>query len=175
MNSNFVKGSFLKFGMRTLAAFLLIVLLVLPASAAIYGDINEDGEINVHDVVMVMRHVLALEPLDDHQVLLADVNSDGEVDVRDATLIMQRSLKLIDHFPDLPDAAPGLIEDFLVEEGLSPGKKLVIVLLDTPEPDDYTVSVGNTELSYNEDIGGFRGEVDEDEAELGKVKVAGFE
>ncbi|MFO7952939.1 MAG: dockerin type I repeat-containing protein [Bacillota bacterium] len=171
MKNYIFKSYFVKGGLATLAALLFLALLALPGSAAMYGDIKEDGEINVHDVVMVMRHVLALEPLEDHQVLLADVNSDGAADVRDATLIMQRSLELIDHFPDLPDAAPGLIEDFLVEEGLSPGKKFVIILLDTPDPQEYTVSVDNTELSYNEDIDGFRGEVDEDDAELGKVKV----
>ena len=167
--------NFMKLKLKTAGFFIPVILLLFlvssPGLAAVYGDINEDGAINVQDVVMVMRHILDLELLDDDQLMLADVNNDGEVDVRDATLIMQKALAVIEQFPDLPDAPPGLIEEFISEEGLSPGKKFVIVLLDTDYPEEYKVSVGDTELVYYEEIGGFRGEVDEENAEFHRVKV----
>ncbi len=81
-----------------LSAFLFILLLVSAASAAVYGDINDDGDINVQDVVLVMKHVLELETLTAAQLTTADVNGDGAINVQDVTLIMQHTLGLIDEF-----------------------------------------------------------------------------
>lgn len=64
-----------------------------------YGDLNNDGFIDVHDVVIVMRHVLRIETLNDEIVKYADVNGDGEVNVIDVTMIMRRTLELIKEFP----------------------------------------------------------------------------
>jgi hypothetical protein len=84
----------------TMLFALLFLLLVAPvAFATMYGDINEDGEIDVRDVVLVQRHVLQKITLTAHQQMLANVKGFGEVDARDVVLIMKRSLKLIDDFP----------------------------------------------------------------------------
>ena len=61
----------------------------------------------------------------------------------------------------------------MVEEGLSPGKKMVVVILNVTDPEEYTVQVGETELEYRDSIEGFRGEVHEDEAKRSKVSVSG--
>jgi hypothetical protein len=42
------------------------------------GDINEDGEINIQDVILVVNLVLSNEYND-----LADINSDGVVNILD--------------------------------------------------------------------------------------------
>ena len=42
------------------------------------GDINEDGEINIQDVILVANLVLSNEYND-----LADMNSDGNIDILD--------------------------------------------------------------------------------------------
>jgi methionine-rich copper-binding protein CopC len=79
---------------------LLFLFLVTPAVlATMYGDINEDGEIDVRDVVLIQRHVLGKITLTAQQKVLANVKGFGEIDARDVVLIMQRSLGLIDEFP----------------------------------------------------------------------------
>ena len=72
---------------------------IINANFNLYGDINNDGDINVVDAVAVMRHILELEELTKHQVLAADVNNDGEVNVIDVSLIMHKALGLIEEFP----------------------------------------------------------------------------
>lgn len=62
------------------------------------GDINNDGNIDVQDVVLAMRYVLVLENFSEVQKKAADVNLDGEIDIRDITLIMRRALDIIDNF-----------------------------------------------------------------------------
>jgi len=42
------------------------------------GDINEDGEINIQDVILLVNLVLSNEYND-----LADMNSDGNIDILD--------------------------------------------------------------------------------------------
>jgi len=155
-----------------LCAITALVLLSPGARAVTYGDVNHDGVVDVRDVVLVMRHILDLETLGEAEQELADVNVDGEIDVRDATLMMRKALGLIDHFPDIDQEEAALIEEFIVEEGISPGKKMVVVILNVSDPEEYTVQVGETELEYRESIEGFRGEVIEEEAKLSKVSIS---
>jgi len=83
-----------------LLSLLLFLLIFAPvAAAAIYGDINDDGDVDVQDVVLAMKHALGLELLTGTEKSVADVNGDSDVDVQDVTLIMQYSLGLIDDFP----------------------------------------------------------------------------
>lgn len=62
------------------------------------GDVNGDGEIDVQDVVLTIRHALEIELLSGGALERADVNGDGEIDILDVTLIMRFSLGLIDSF-----------------------------------------------------------------------------
>jgi len=64
-----------------------------------------------------------------------------------------------------------LIKDFIIADGLTPGKKMVVVILDVDDPQSYSVSVGGTILEYSDAVGGFRGEVDEADAVRSKVVV----
>ena len=159
------------FTVALLFAFVMPAIFDSTVQAAAYGDVNQDGLIDVRDVVLVMRHILELDTLNETEQNLADVNADGAIDVRDATLLMQKSLGLIDHFPDLDEEEVDLIKEIIIEEGISPGKKLVIVMLDVANPEDFIVKVGQTSLQYRASIEGFRGEVDEDEADRSKVSV----
>lgn len=93
-------------GVKTLFILLMVLFLVFTvysvttgAPGIPYGDVNDDGEIDVRDVVLVMRYVLEVEDLTNDQIKAADVTADGEVNVRDATMIMQYALGLIDEFP----------------------------------------------------------------------------
>ncbi len=165
------KFSLLVFTAMLFCVFVMPVIFDSTGQAAAYGDVNQDGLIDVRDVVLVMRHVLEFDTLNETEKNLADVNADGAIDVRDATLLMQKSLGLIDNFPDLDEDQAGLIKEIIIEEGISPGKKLVVVMLDVDNPENYIVKVGQTSLQYRASIEGFRGEVDEDEADRSKVSV----
>ncbi len=92
-----------KSGLGTVTFLVTVILIfIISFSAACApmsspGDINEDGKVDVRDVVMVMKYVLDLRTLTDDQLKTADLNNDGVIDVKDATKMMQLSLGLNDH------------------------------------------------------------------------------
>ncbi len=59
----------------------------------IRGDINNDGKVNVLDVILVMRHILELEALPADGQEAADLNNDGDIDVIDVSLLMRIALE----------------------------------------------------------------------------------
>jgi len=87
-----------------LSILLFLMLFTSFASAAVLGDVNEDGKINVLDVVLAMQHVLEIDdpPLTEAQKTAADVNGNGLINVLDVTLLMQYALGMIDEFPAPP-------------------------------------------------------------------------
>ncbi len=65
-----------------------------------YGDANGDGEIDVGDAIMVLRHIVGLQSLDQTALQRARVSSTtGEVDVSDAILILRHIVGVITEFP----------------------------------------------------------------------------
>ncbi|MBQ8965528.1 MAG: dockerin type I repeat-containing protein [Ruminococcus sp.] len=52
---------------------------------SIKGDVNDDGEVNVTDLMAVAAHVKAIRPLTDPGI--ADINGDGDVNVTDLSAI----------------------------------------------------------------------------------------
>ncbi len=71
-----------------------------------------------------------------------------------------------------PKPEPDLVKDFMVEEGIIVGKKIVIVSLTVEDPQNYTVTVGDTQLPYKPEVKMFWGEVSEADAERSKVVVS---
>ncbi len=67
--------------------------------AYVWGDINNDKDINASDALLALQHSVQLMELDGEALRVADVNQDGKVDASDALLILQYSVHLIDHFP----------------------------------------------------------------------------
>lgn len=65
----------------------------------LYGDVNNDGKINIIDANIVRRYSAKLLTLDYEQMASADVNGDNKVNVLDANYIRRYSAKLIDSFP----------------------------------------------------------------------------
>ena len=51
------------------------------------GDVNEDGEINVADLVLLQQYLVCKSELTDTQLNAADYNSDGVVNVFDAVAL----------------------------------------------------------------------------------------
>lgn len=64
-----------------------------------------------------------------------------------------------------------LIKYFETRRGITPGKKLVVVILNLTDQTNYKVLVGDYELEYRDVLGGFRGEVPEPDALLEKVVI----
>lgn len=62
------------------------------------GDVNNDGDINVNDSLLVKQSEVKLVTLTDTQQLAADVNKDGEVNVNDSLKIKQYEVKIITSF-----------------------------------------------------------------------------
>ncbi len=55
------------------------------------GDLNEDGEVDISDVILCLRQAVGLDP---PQPDLADINEDGEVDISDVILILRIAVGL---------------------------------------------------------------------------------
>jgi hypothetical protein len=106
MPHTFVKKTGVTTPLAIIVILMLLIILSSTASAAMLGDVNNDGSINVLDVVLVKGYVLGLTTLTEAQKETADVNRDGAVNVLDVTLITQMSLGLITEFPVSPTTVP---------------------------------------------------------------------
>ena len=62
------------------------------------GDVNGDGEVDIADAILIMKHDAGLTVIDRTLKTLSDVNQDGEIDIADAILIMKYDAGLIQHF-----------------------------------------------------------------------------
>ena len=69
------------------------------------GDVNDDGEIDLSDAIMVTYYSLHAEPSDFIRKA-ADMNGDGEIDLSDAILIIYKSLGMTQtqSMPSMGDA-----------------------------------------------------------------------
>ncbi len=67
-------------------------------SAIQSGDINEDQNINIMDVIFLNKAIYGKANLSEEQAKAADVNKDGKPDATDSLLIMKYIIHLIDNF-----------------------------------------------------------------------------
>lgn len=95
------------------AACLLILFIffipIVPCTAAggeiVFGDINDDGHVNVADAVLLLRYIVGLTTLEPNQIGRANVNAshdaagDPTLDVGDAIAILRQITGLVDRFP----------------------------------------------------------------------------
>ena len=58
-------------------------------TTVVYGDVNDDGEIDVTDAVLVLKHITDTSTLNAQQQIAANVNGDTEIDITDAVLILK--------------------------------------------------------------------------------------
>ena len=69
-----------------------------PTEQILYGDVNNDGVINVADATLVQKYASDIIKLTDDQLKRADVNFDGVVNVHDSTLIRKYAADIISSF-----------------------------------------------------------------------------
>ena len=65
----------------------------------LYGDANEDGEVNILDVTFIQKYKIGTKAFASaYGEKCADVNKSGDVTIRDATLIQMKIAKIIENF-----------------------------------------------------------------------------
>lgn len=68
-------------------------------SDILYGDVNNDGKVNIVDATVAARYSVKAITLDEDALVRGDVNGDGKVNIVDATFIARYYVKTIDKFP----------------------------------------------------------------------------
>ena len=100
------------------------------------GDANDDGVINVSDIVEVVNYILN-KPSDRFVVAAGDVNKDGEINVTDIVLIvkmiMSYGVNNSRSIRNLANAVPGTDNLFVNDVTMKPDEeKMVNIILNNP-------------------------------------------
>ena len=74
-------------------------ITVKVSSTAEVGDLNNDGDVDAGDALLILRSSVGLIKLSEAQAYVADVNGDGDIDAGDAVMILRYDAGLIDSFP----------------------------------------------------------------------------
>jgi len=72
---------------------------LILAAQRVYGDLTNNGEIDVNDALMLLQFAVGKVTPSDEQYSIADLNGDGNVNVSDALLALQKAVGKIDKFP----------------------------------------------------------------------------
>ena len=99
---------------RWLAFFCTAVLLIAQCAIGptlsvtsddlLLGDVNDDGDVNMKDVLIIRKHIAGLEGRLNEPA--ADVNADDSVDMKDVLLVRKFIAQLIRTFPASPVEPP---------------------------------------------------------------------
>lgn len=68
------------------------------ATDLLYGDVDESGEIDIIDIILLNKSLLGKEVLTEQQQKLADVDNSGKCDSLDSLMIMKYIVRLITEF-----------------------------------------------------------------------------
>ncbi len=69
-----------------------------PLEDGIFGDMDDDGETSILDVISVNRYILGKSAFSDKQNAFADVDQDGQITPADALLMMKKIVGIVDEF-----------------------------------------------------------------------------
>ena len=73
-------------------------LPIIPAPTVLVGDADSNGTVNYLDAVLVLRHSVGLETLEDEIIIRCDVDGDGVLGYLDAMQILRYGVGLLDSF-----------------------------------------------------------------------------
>lgn len=85
---------------------------LLPADGYKQGDVNMDSNIDVKDVILVLKHTVELITLTKEELALADIDSNGVVNVRDAIYIQ----KIIVNIQETPTEKPTVPDEYIEDD-----------------------------------------------------------
>lgn len=63
------------------------VLVTVPVSEILYGDVNGDGAIKINDATLIQKYSISLIELSADELVRGDVNKDTRVNIMDATRV----------------------------------------------------------------------------------------
>ena len=68
--------------------------MFIPYEAEIYqnGDVDMNGQINMQDATLALRHVLGVQSLDEQALAYADMNADCIVNLQDVVMILRAAM-----------------------------------------------------------------------------------
>lgn len=69
-----------------------------PATEGLRGDADSNGAVNYQDALLVLRHSIGLETLENKTVMRCDVDGNGVLNYQDALMILRYSIGLIESF-----------------------------------------------------------------------------
>ena len=67
---------------------LITILLSTNLNAQCEGDINQDNNVNVLDVIITVNHILEIENINDNLIYLIDFNSDQIINIMDVIIMV---------------------------------------------------------------------------------------
>lgn len=100
--------------LKTAMMLLVMMMFVSPSTARAqgndpgngsavtsYGDVNEDGDVNILDVILVNQYLIGEKQLSDQGRINADVDNNKTIETTDALNILKRVVEMIpqDGFP----------------------------------------------------------------------------
>ncbi len=103
-----LRGRNLRGWICAMALALAAGIFVMPAKGAMasdlqkiyYGDIDRNGSVTSEDALLVLKHVVKLDTLQEpEKVVLADLNKDGKITSEDALQILKTVVKLVAPMP----------------------------------------------------------------------------
>lgn len=65
----------------------------------VYGDIDENGQVNIMDVILLNRYLMVGASISDQGKANADVDLSGECDATDALVILKHVVRIIEYLP----------------------------------------------------------------------------
>ncbi|MBN1215546.1 MAG: protease inhibitor I42 family protein [Candidatus Lokiarchaeota archaeon] len=75
-----------------------IIEFITDTSIQKFGDVNNDGDINIIDALLIAQYYVGLAPIA-FDPRYADLNLDGKIDILDALLIVQYYIAILPRFP----------------------------------------------------------------------------
>lgn len=58
-------------------------ILNIEITTSSNGDINQDGDCNIQDIILIINHIIGHQELSENEENIADMNSDGNIDIMD--------------------------------------------------------------------------------------------
>ncbi|MDE5563800.1 MAG: dockerin type I repeat-containing protein [Oscillospiraceae bacterium] len=69
------------------------------AAETVYGDVDENGRINIMDAILLNRYLMIGAPLSEQGMLNADVDNSGSCDATDSLTILKYITKIVTSLP----------------------------------------------------------------------------
>jgi hypothetical protein len=87
---NFKSGETVTLGTNGQSSYCVnYTVLVIPEKTTVKGDINQDGSVNISDVILLQKYLLTAETLTAQQAAQADLFEDNCLDIFDLIAIKQ--------------------------------------------------------------------------------------